>query len=68
MFCNEKPIVDMSALIKPTMSNEISVKVAIATPVIIGTKLRYTSVGCFSRNSKRVKITVNSGIVALTAK
>lgn len=59
-------MVDIKADIKPNISNEISVTVAIPTPVMIGIKLRYTSVGCFSLNISRVKITVNNGIVALT--
>lgn len=66
IFCKEKPIVDINADIKPIILKEISVIVAIPTPVIIGIKLKYTNVGCFSRNIKRVKITVNKGIVALT--
>lgn len=68
MFCMEKPMVEMRALIRPSMSNEISVTVAIATPVMIGSRLRYTSVGCFSPKKRRVRTTVNSGIVALTAR
>lgn len=40
MFCSEKPTVATSALIRPIMSNEISVSVAMATPVMIGTRLR----------------------------
>lgn len=68
MFCIEKPMVEMRALIRPSMSNEISVTVAIATPVMIGSRLRYTSVGCFSPKKRRVRTTVNSGIVALTAR
>lgn len=61
-------MVDIKADIRPIISNEISVKVAIPTPVIIGTKLRYTSDGCFSLNIRRDRITVNRGIVALTEK
>lgn len=68
MFCMEKPIVEMRALIRPIISKEISVTVAIPTPVIMGSRLRYTSVGCFSPKKTRVRTTVNSGIVALTVK
>lgn len=67
IFCNEKPIVDIRAANKPIKSKDISVMVAIPTPNIIGIKLRYTRFGCFSPNSKRVNVTVNNGIVALTA-
>lgn len=42
--------------------------VAIPTPTMIGIRLKYTVVDCFSRKKIRVKITVNNGIVALTAK
>lgn len=42
MFCSEKPIVASNALIKPIISKEISVTVAIATPVIIGIRDKYT--------------------------
>lgn len=66
IFWRENPIVEMSALIRPTISNEISVTVATATPVMMGNRLRYTSVGCFSPKKTRVRTTVNSGIVALT--
>jgi len=62
----EKPIVEMRALIRPIMSKEISVTVAIPTPVMMGSRLRYTSVGCFSPKKMRVSTTVNSGIVAFT--
>ena len=40
IFCNEKPIVDIKADIKPIILKEISVIVAIPTPVIIGIKLK----------------------------
>jgi len=36
MFWSEKPIVAINALIKPIISKDSSVTVAIATPVIIG--------------------------------
>lgn len=68
MFCIEKPSVAESAQINPIISNDNSVIVAIATPVMIGIKLKYTDVACFSRKKIRVKITVNNGIVALTVK
>lgn len=66
MFCMEKPIVEIRALIRPIMSKEISVTVAMPTPVMMGSRLRYTSVGCFSPKKRRVRMTVNSGMVALT--
>lgn len=68
IFCSENPSVADSAQINPNISNDISVIVAIATPVIIGTKLKYTDVACFSLKNIRVNITVNNGIVALTRK
>lgn len=37
MFCSESPKVAVRVLINPAMSNDSSVKVAIATPTIIGT-------------------------------
>lgn len=40
IFCNEKPIVEINALISPTTSKDSSVSVAIATPVMIGIKLK----------------------------
>lgn len=66
MFCNENPIVDNKAETKPIMSKDISVTVAIATPKIMGIKLKYTNCGCRSPNNTLVKITVNKGIVAFT--
>lgn len=67
MFCRENPSVADNAQISPSISNDSSVMVAIATPVIIGTKLKYTDVACFSLKKILVKITVNNGIVAFTA-
>lgn len=64
--CNENPAVDTKALMRPTMSKLISVKVAMATPPIIGIKLKYTLKVCFSPIITRDKITVKSGIVAFT--
>lgn len=66
IFCNEKPSVADRAQINPTISNDSSVIVAIPTPVMIGIKLQYTDVDCFSLKNIRVKMTVNNGIVALT--
>lgn len=66
IFCRENPNVAESAQINPIISKDNSVIVAIPTPVIIGIKLMYTDVACFSRKIIRVKITVNNGIVALT--
>lgn len=68
MFCSEKPMVAINALIRPTTSKDSSVSVAIPTPVMIGTKLRYTLVVCFSLSMIRDSNTVNSGIVAFTEK
>jgi hypothetical protein len=42
IFCSENPIVAINALIKPIKSKEISVTVAMATPVIIGIRDKYT--------------------------
>lgn len=39
IFCKEKPNVENSAQIKPIISNDNSVIVAIATPATIGIKL-----------------------------
>lgn len=66
IFCIENPSVADSAQINPIISNDNSVIVAIATPVMIGIRLKYTDVDCFSLKKIRVKITVNNGIVALT--
>lgn len=66
MFCSENPTVAISALIRPITSNDSSVSVAIPTPVMIGTRLRYTVVVCFSLRMIRDSNTVNSGIVAFT--
>lgn len=66
IFCNENPSVADRAQISPVISNDNSVIVAIPTPVMIGIKLKYTDVACFSLKKIRVKITVNNGIVALT--
>lgn len=68
IFCKLNPRVEMSAEMSPTMSKEISVRVAIKTPEMIGTKLTYTDVGCFSFMITRERTTVNSGIVAFTEK
>ena len=38
--CSENPIVAIKALIKPSMSKEISVRVAMTTPPIIGARER----------------------------
>jgi hypothetical protein len=66
MFCKLNPSVEMRAEMSPTMSKEISVRVAIKTPEMIGTKLTYTDVGCFSFMITRERTTVKSGIVAFT--
>lgn len=66
IFWREKPSVADNAQINPIISNESSVIVAIPTPVIIGIKLIYTDVDCFSLKKILVKSTVNNGIVALT--
>ena len=54
------------ALISPITSKDSSVNVAMPTPQIIGTKLRYTALVCLSPIITRDRTTVNSGIVALT--
>ena len=36
MFCSEKPNVESRALIRPNKLNEISVTVAIVTPIMMG--------------------------------
>lgn len=48
------------------MLNDNSVTVAMATPDMIGIKLIYTHEVCFSLRIIRDKMTVKSGIVALT--
>lgn len=68
MCWSEKPAVEIKAQTNPTMLKLISVNVAIATPPIMGIKLMYTFRVCFSPMIILDKITVNRGIVALTAK
>lgn len=42
IFCNEKPHVARRAEPSPKMSKDISVMLAIATPIMMGTKEAYT--------------------------
>lgn len=42
IFCSENPHVATKAEIRPNMSKDISVMVAMATPRIIGTNEKYT--------------------------
>lgn len=66
--CNENPAVDTRAHIIPMPSYDSSVMVAIVTPVMMGTRLKYTLFVCFSPIINLDRITVKSGIVALTVK
>lgn len=50
----------------PIMSKLISVSVAMRTPVMIGTRLKYTVIVCFSFIMIRDRTTVKRGIVAFT--